>query len=207
MRGADGVRDQLALLLASEMPRKIPLLRQARGWDSQALPDVDRFVSGDAPDEVISANRGNNWVVVVNPRLLRMTQTGDYSPLSEPEYHLLYSCKVFLWANGRDWDGSIAARDHLAETARSCLVQYPTLSTDPGDTGYRLNVETYTEDFGVPSRSPSGQRCWAAAMLGVDVIVEEFLDDGSTLPALGTADTIAPDTYAVGFTQPMNGED
>lgn len=207
MRGADGVRDQLALLLASEMPRKIPLLRQARGWDGEALPDVDKFVSGDAPDEVISSNRGKNWVVVVNPRLLRMVQTGDYSPLGEPEYHLLYSCRVFLWANGKDWDGSIAARDHVAEAARLCLVQYPTLSNDPGDTGYRLNVETYTEEFGVPSRAAMTQRCWAAAMLGVDVVVEEFLDDGSTLPALGTAETITPDSYAVGFTQPMHGED
>ena len=27
MRGANGVRDQMTLLLASEMPRKLPLLR------------------------------------------------------------------------------------------------------------------------------------------------------------------------------------
>lgn len=206
MRGADGVRDQLALLFATELPRKIPLLRTQRGWGAEMLPDVDRIVSGDVADETIRGGGTPTWVVVVNPRLVRMTPTGDFSELGEAEFHNLYSCRVLVWHLGRDWDLAIAGRDHVAEACRLCLVQYPTLSTEPGDSGFRLNVPTYTEDFGVPARVQSG-KAWAASILSVDVLVEEHLDDGSTLPALGTVGTVEPDPYAVGFTEPMRNEE
>jgi hypothetical protein len=206
MRGADGVRDQLALLFATELPRKIPLLRRQRGWGAEILPDVSRIVSGIVPDETIRGSEATpTWVVVVNPRLLRMTPTGDYSPEGEAEFHSLYACRVLVWHLGKDWDLSIAGRDHLAEACRLCLVQYPTLSVDPGDSGFRLNVPTYTEDFGSPSRTLSG-KAWAAAILGVDVIVQEHLDDGSTQPPLGTVGTVEPDSYAAGFAEPMRNE-
>lgn len=206
MRGADGVRDQLAGLFAYELPRKIPLIREARAWGAEVLPDVDRIVSGNVPDETIKTAgvRWRTWVVVVNPRLVRITPTGDYSSAGEPEFHSLYSCRVLVWHRGDDWDLAIAGRDHVAEAARACLVQYPTLSTEPGDSGYRLNVPTYTEDFGTPARAVEKTRkTWAAAILTVEVLVEEYLDDGSTLPALGVVETVESESYATGFDQPM----
>jgi hypothetical protein len=209
MRGADGVRDKLAELFAQELPRKIPLIREARAWGAELLPDVDRIVSGNVEDETIKTAgvKWRTWVVVVNPRLVRMTPTGDFSPTGEPEFHSLYSCRVIVWHLGDDWHLAIAGRDHVAEAARACLVQYPTLSTEPGDSGYRLNVPTYTEDFGTPARANnSNTKTWAAAILTVEVLVEEHLDDGSTLPALGAVQTVEPESYASGFDQPMKGE-
>ena len=115
MRGADGVRDQMALLFASDLPRRIERLRIARGWGAEQLPDVDVVVSGDPPDTRQSSNEGHKtWVVVVNPRLIRLVATGDFSAAGEPEYHCTYSCRVFIRVKAADWQQSEAARDHVA---------------------------------------------------------------------------------------------
>ena len=205
MRGANGVRDQMALLLASEMPRKIPLLRQAWNLDAARLPDVKRVVSGDMPEQAIGTQAEDTIVVVINPRLLRAVRTGDFNDQGAPEYRSRYSCRVYIWAKAADWDGAIAARDNLAVCARLCLFEYPTLNSEGGDTGYLMYENTYTEDFGVPLRA-SGSRCWAAAILSIDADVEEHVDVGSTMPALGTAGQIAATTTAVGPLQPMPGD-
>lgn len=207
MRGADGVRDQLTALLASDMPRRIERLRDARGWGAEKLPDVDVFLSGDVPDSELSSNQGHKtWVVVVNPRLIRIVATGDFSPAGDAEYHCTYSCRVYVRAKGKDWQLSESARDHIAEAARASLLQYPTLSTAPGETGFRMIQATYGEDYGVPSRVSNGQAAWAAAILTVDMLSEEYVDDGSTLPSLGQVQEVNADTYAVGVQEPMNGE-
>jgi hypothetical protein len=202
MRGADGVRDRLAVLLATEMPRKIPLLRQAWGVGAERLPDVDYWISGDIPEEMVSAGA---WVVVVNPRLLRTVRTGSFSPAGEPEYRSRYACRIYVWTLGLDWNSAIDARDKLTACARLSLFQYSTLSTDGGDTGYLVHENTYTEDYGVPIRS-KGSRCWAASIMSVDVDVEEFVDDGSTRPPIGVAEDVTPQTAAVGPTQPFPEE-
>lgn len=207
MLGADGVRDQMTRLFASDMPRRIERLRLARGWGADELPDVDVFLSGDPPDSRQSSNEGHAvWVVVVNPRLIRIVATGDYSPAGEPEYHCTYSCRVFIRAKGSDWHLAEAARDHVAEAARATLLQYPTMSTEPGETGFRLVQATYGEDYGVPSRVANNQGVWAAAILTVDVLSEEYVSEGSTLPPLGEMQEVSTSSYAVGVDEPMNGE-
>lgn len=203
MRGANGVRDRIALLLSSEMPRKITLLRQAWALDAALLPEVSRFISGDPPENIVKEEE--SLIAVINPRLLRAVRTGDFSDLGAPEYRSRYACRVYVWAKGNDWDGAIAARDNLAVCARLCLFEYPTLTSEGGDTGYLLYENTYTEDFGVPVRA-AGSRCWAAAILSIDLDAEEFVDDGSTVGALGSAEQIATTTTAVGPTQPLPGE-
>ena len=199
MRGADEVRDRLTLLLASEMPRKIPLLRQEWGVGSDRLPDVTRWVSGDIPDETVDTGC---WVIVVNPRLLRMVRTGDFSPAGEPEFRNRYACRVYVWVLGQDWDTAAAARDNTAVCARLSMIQYPTLTNEGGDTGCVLHEDTYTEDFGTPARVKGG-RCWAAAILSVDIDVYEHVDAGTTLPALGAAEQITPTASAVGPGRPF----
>lgn len=207
MLGADGVRNQMALLFASDMPRRIERLRLARGWGSEQLPDVDAFLSGDVPDSELSSSQGKRvWVVVVNPRLIRLVATGDYSDAGDPEYHCTYSCRVFIRAKGDSWQLSEAARDHIAEAARATLLQYPTLSIEPGETGFRVVQATYGEDFGVPARVANGQGAWAAAILTVDMLTEEYVTDGSTLPPVGRVEQVVTETYPVGVEQPMNGE-
>lgn len=207
MRGADGVRDQMTLLFASDMPRRIERLRIARGWDAGQMPDVDAFLSGDVPDSEVSANKGHRtWLVVVNPRLIRIVATGDFSPAGDAEYHCTYSCRVYIRAKGENWQLSEQARDHVAEAARATLLQYPTLSTEPGETGFRVVQATYNEDYGMPSRVANGQAAWAAAILTADVLSEEFVDDGSTLPPLGEIREVETTSYAVGVNEPMNGE-
>lgn len=208
MRGPNAVRDRLALLLAEEIPRKNVLLRTQWQVDDEALPDPKSYFSGDAPEELIK----DTCVIVVNPRLLRSVRTGDISPAGEPEYHTRYSCRVYVWAKGSDWDRATEARDNLTVVSRLCLFQYPNLSNkiDPDaattDTGYRAEEDTYTEDFGVPIRA-QGSRTFAAAILSVDVTVEEYIDDGSTIPQLGTVEQFAAAAYSVGPLDPFHGED
>jgi hypothetical protein len=208
VRGANAVRDRIAMLLAGEMPRKLPLLREQWSLDDVALPEPTRYFSGDAPEELIK----DTCIAVVNPRLLKAVRTGDISPLGEPEYHVRYACRVYVWAKGPDWDRATEARDNLAVCSRLCLFQYPNLSNlvDPDaastDTGYRAEEDTYTEDFGVPIRA-QGSRTFAAAILSIDVTVEEFIDDGSTIPPFGSVEEFAATSYAVGPLVPFHGEE
>lgn len=202
MRGANGVRDQMALLLATEMPRKIPMLREAWNLDAGKLPELERTITGDPPENVITESKG--LIAVINPRLLRTSRTGDFNDAGAPEYRSRYSCRVYAWCQGADWDSAIAARDNFAAVARLCLFEYPTLTIEGGDTGYLMYENTYTEDFGVPVRV-AGSRCYAAAILSIDADVQEYIDDGSTVPPLGTAQQIAATTTAVGPTQPLPG--
>jgi hypothetical protein len=203
VRGANGVRDQLCDLLSKEVPRKIPLLQAAWGLPERDLIGADDvvFVSGDAPEQTIKETTVN----VVNPRLLNTVRTGDVNALGEPEYHSTYSCRIYVWAISEDWFAAENSRDNLAAACRLSFLQYPTLTQAGGDTGYRVEEGTYTEDYGVPTRA-NGSRCWAAAILSVDVTVEEFIDAGSTRPGLGIANVVTPQTTAVGPQQPLPGE-
>jgi hypothetical protein len=208
VRGANAVRDRLALLLAEEAVRKLPLLREQWRLDNIALPDPVRYYSGDTPEELVK----DTSIIVVNPRLIKRVRTGDISPLGEPEYHSRFSCRVYVWAKGPDWDRAAEARDNLAVAMSLCMLQYPNLNNriDPEaattDTGYRVEEDTYQEDFGVPVRV-QGSRAFAAAILSVDITVEEYIDDGSTIPPYGTVQQLAAAAFAVGPTIPFPGED
>lgn len=205
MRGADEMRDKLGLLLQDTLPRKIPLLRAAWGLDANSLPMVTDITSGEPVDNALSSKK-DNWVLVINPRLLTTDQV-DIDENGLPVYNARYSCRIMVWAIGGDWDAAILARDNLAVACRLCLLEWPNLEYGTyGNTNFRLHRNTYTEQFGVPLRmqgNSGGGRVWAAAQLSVDVDREDGLTDGSLRPPIGTANTVTPTAQAVGPIQPM----
>lgn len=206
MKGANGVRDKLAELLAYETARKLPLLRTVWSLDQAHAPDVDQVVSGETPDNALTSE-GDVWVIVINPRLVR-TNRVDIDDAGRPVYMTRYSCRVYVYAKGGDWDEAVAARDNVAVACRLALLEYPNLSVDePGDTGYRLHENTYTEEFGEPRRlDRSGGRVWCANVLSIELDCEETLADGSTRPPIGQVDSaLLTDTEVVGPTQPLTG--
>lgn len=203
MRGADGVRDKLAGLLHAEVPVKIPLLREAWSLSHLHLPDLDEVVSGESPEGALDS-RGDTWILVINPRLLKMTRTDIVD--GQPEYMTRYACRVYVWSKGDTWEDAIRSRDNLAVACRLALLQYPTLDNAVrGDTGYRLHENTYTEEFGEPMRlaSGKGRRVWAGAVLAVDLDCQETLADGSTRAPIGTTDEVVTNATVVGPLQPM----
>lgn len=204
MRGADGVRDKMTDLIRFEVGRKIPLLREAWSLDQAHAPDVDKVVSGEAPDDALTSE-GATWVMVINPRLLRTARV-DIDAAGRPVYMTRYSCRVYVWAKGEDWEQTIAARDNTALAVRLCFLEYPNMSaTTAGDTGYRMHENTYTEEFGEPHRKTrAGGRLWAGAVLSIDVDCEESLADGSTREPIGDVDQpVDVDTNAVGPLVPL----
>lgn len=204
MKGADGVRDRLAELLRYEVTRKAPLLREVWSLGQDRIPDVEQFVSGETENDALTSD-GNTWVVVINPRLQKMTRV-DIDNAGRAVYMSRYSCRIGVYAKGDTWKESIAARDHVALMCRLSLLEYPNLSaTVRGDTGDRVHENTYTEEFGEPRRvRNSGGRAWAGALLSVDVDCEETLADGSTRPPIGEVDqAVTVDTEVVGTLDPL----
>jgi hypothetical protein len=199
------MRNKLGVLLQEVLPRKIPLLRVAWNLDSNTLPMVTDVTSGEPADNALSS-KDDNWVLVINPRLLTTDQV-DIDPTGLPVYNTRYSCRIMVWAKGADWDAAIAARDNLAVACRLALLEWPNLEYGTyGNTNFRLHRNTYTEEFGVPMRTQgnsAGGRVWAGAQLSVDVDREDGLTDGSLRPPIGTADTVTPTAQAVGPTQSM----
>lgn len=204
MKGANGVRDQMAELIRYEVARKVPLLREVWSLDQAQSPDVDKVVSGEPPDEALTS-AGDVWVTVINPRLIRTTRV-DIDVAGRPVYMSRYSCRVYVWAKADDWATTIAARDNTAAAVRLCFLEYPNMSaTVAGDTGYRMHENTYTEEFGVPQRlARAGRRLWAGAVLSIDVDCEESLADGSTRAPIGDVqEPVDLDTTAVGPLAPL----
>ena len=203
MRGANGVRDKLAELLAYETARKLPLLREVWSLDQAHAPDVDQVVSGESADHALTSE-GDVWIVVINPRLVRTVRV-DIDDAGRPVYMTRYSCRVYIYVKGDTWSGTITARDNVAAACRLALLEYPTLSPDvPGDSGYRLHENTYTEESGEPRRLDRTGRVWCGGVLSIELDCEENLADGSTRPPIGQADTATlTGTEAVGPAEPL----
>jgi hypothetical protein len=205
--GTHGLRDAVAALLTAELPNKTRLLRLAWGLDAEHLPDVDMICSGETADDALDT-RGKSWVLVVNPRLVGSPVQVDLDPAGRPVYQYRYQAKIIVWAIGESWDTSKAARDNLCTATRLALMEYPTLTTEGGDTGYLLHVPTIVEEYGEPyrpnKRSGAGSpRVWSPGMLSYEINMEEGTADGSTRPPLGTAQTTTVTTGAVGPGQPL----
>jgi hypothetical protein len=207
VRGADGVRDKIAALLLDEVPTKIGLLRTA--WvaiPGVSLPDLDEVSSGELTDNAMLAEY-TTAIMVTNPRLLNLKMVDIED--GRPVYMTRYACRIYIWARGEDWPEAITFRDNLAVSARLALLEYPTLDNKlHGDTGYRLLVNTYTEEFGEPFRlaNAKGRRVLAPAVLAIDLDCEETLADGSTREPLGVSETITTTATLVGPGQPLPEE-
>jgi hypothetical protein len=185
MQGPDGVRDALAALLREVLPVKIPLLREAFGADHGSLPDADVVASGEMPDSALTSI-GKAWVEVINPRLLPGMRRVDIDPAGDPVYRIRYACRIYVWALGTDWDNSIVRRDMMTGAVRMTLLEFPTLTTAGGDSGYLVHEDTYTEEYGTPTRSPnSSGRAWCSALCSIDLWSEETLTAGRLRQPIG----------------------
>lgn len=204
MRGPDGVRNAIAAMLVEVMPIKIPLLREAYQIDQGGLPDLDVVSSGEMPEQALTSI-GDTWAEVVNPRLLPGMQRVDIDPAGSPVYRMRYACRVYVWALGEDWDNAMLRRDMIAGAVRMSLLEFPTLTRAGGDTGYLVHEDTYTEEYGVPQRTPNASgRCWATALCSVDMWSEESMAEGRMVPPIGSVEhTPVIGTSLIGPTSPM----
>jgi len=203
VKGADGIRDHLAALLGEVLPRKIPALRSAWGLSHAQLPDLGAVSSGEMPESALT-DVADTWVEVINPRMLPGLKRVDITPAGDPQYHIRYACKIYVWALGKDWDEAMARRDTIAAAVRLSLLEYPTLSTAGGDTEHLVLEETWTEEYGVPVRTPNDSgRCWCSAVLAVDARAEEDMADGRLRAPIGIANRVVLSTTGHGPTVPF----
>lgn len=203
MRGADGPRDALAALLVDVLPEKIRLLREAWAISHGELPDIGKVSSGELPQGVVNS-LADGWVEIVNPRMLPGLRRVDITSAGDPVYQTRYSCRLYVWALGLDWDMALARRDNLAAAVRQALLEFPTLARAGGDTGWLALEETWSEEYGVPAltENQSG-RCWCSAALSVDIRAEEAMSAGRMRPPLGTATSTILAASIVGATEPI----
>jgi hypothetical protein len=204
VKGADNVRDVLTRMLTDETPRKIDLLRTAWNLTEIEFPYAQKITSGEVSDNLLKS-MDESLIMVINPRLNKITQI-DIDPYGLAVYSCQYSAKIYIWTKASEWDMAIARRDRLALVCRLTMLEWPNLTPGIyGDSGYRLHQETYTEQFGEPTRitSATSNRTIAPALLAIDIDTEETLRDGSTRPPLGSADTVTPGAFAVGPTTPL----
>lgn len=203
MRGPDGVRDRLAGLLGDVVPDKIAALRTAYGVGEESLPDLSLVSSGEIPESLLSS-LGPTWCEVINPRLLPGLRRVDIDPAGYPVYQLRYACRVYLWVLAGDWPEAVAQRDMMVSTVRQVLLEYPTLQRTPGDSGFLLHEDTYTEEFGQPLRAPNDSgRTWASALLSIDLVTEESMADGALRPPIGENRSTIIGTTVLGSSVPM----
>lgn len=197
MNGPDAVRDACVRLLREDLPERIPLLRTARGLDHARLPDVpaERISSAERPSNVLDGAQ-KSWIEVINPRKVRTRQV-DLDVYGNPVYRSTWGVRVIVWALALEWDVSIAARDNLMAAVAGCLLEYPTLSRTPGDTGYLVNINTLSEEPGAPIRmadAPQGARInprvWTGGALLYQMDDESTLAEASTRPPWGEAEQI-----------------
>lgn len=197
MNGPDGVRNACVALLREDLPERIPLLRAARGLDEAHLPNVapERIVSGERPSHVLT-DAGRSWIEVINPRKIGARQV-DLDDRGNPVYRTRWGLRIIIWALASTWDVSIAARDNLMAAVTGSLLEYPTLSRTPGDSGFLVNINTIAEESGAPYRiadDPQGPRVnprvWTGGALIYQMDDESTLTEASTRPPWGEAEQI-----------------
>lgn len=206
MRGSDGTRDVVAGFLRGVLPLKIPALRKAWNLDQGRLPDIGAISSGEMPENALT-NVADCWVEVVNPRMLPGLRCVDITPAGDRQYHIRYACKIYIWCLGVDWDQAMTRRDMTVAAVRTSLLEYPTLTLAGGDTAHLVLEETWTEEYGIPVRTPNDSgRCWCSAVLAVDVRAEEDLADGRLRAPLGSGDRLllSADGYGPGVPFPTD---
>lgn len=204
MKDSGGIVDVCVAALENELPRKIARLRESNGWTAEDLPDVTNIGSGEVTDKALtSAGSPTIWVVVLTPRLFKTDQV-DIDPYGSPVYMNRYSTRFNVWALAGNWDTAKAYRNRIALAVRMTLLDWPNMVPGTyGDTGYRLHRNTYTEQFLNPLRMQAGGRVWAPALLAAEVDAEESMRNGSTRDPIGDANTISPDSFAVGPGRPF----
>lgn len=206
MRGVDTLRQVIIDHLAFELPRKIPLLRVAWDYDIAQLPDMDKIIAGETVDEALSSadDGAGTWAVVNAPRLARPPRPMEIDPAGRFVYLSRYSCQLSVWVRTAEWTAARSLRDLMTVACRLCLLEYPTLtSRTQGDSGYRLAMNSLTEQYGVPVRIRNKSVTWAGALVLFEVDAEETLADGATQTPLGEVDALGTTAEAVGPTQPM----
>lgn len=204
--GARGCRDQVAVAITFELPRKIVLLREAWAVDENQLPDLDMVASGEVTDSHLKADLSTQ-VIVVTPKQRKQTRV-DIDAAGRPVYMTRYACQIFVWVKATMWQNSVDARDITTDAVRRALIEWPNLTPGVrGDSGYRVHEDTLQIEFGTPLRMVNnGGRLWCGSVLNVDIEAEETLADGSTREPIGTVETIQTTTTVRGPDQPFPGE-
>jgi hypothetical protein len=208
MHGPDAVRDKVAELLRWDLPRRIPLLREARQLDQRILPDLDpsRIVSGEKPDQVLTT-ASRSWIEIINPRKLRTTAL-NLDENGNQVFRSRWALRIYAWALGTMWEEAIAARDALMSAMTSSLLEYPTLNTTEvgGDTGFLVHIDTLTEEPGIPQRIKDSPKIWCPGALYYQMDDESSLTEASTRPPLGVAEEIIMTNTVVGPSTPFTEE-
>jgi hypothetical protein len=210
VRGIEVLQQAVIDHLRFELDRKLPLLRTAWTLDAATLPDMAKVVAGETADEAItSADEGAaTWAVVTIPRLLRGPVPVEIDPAGRFIHLSRYACQIGVWVRHTNWRAAQLLRDRMAAACRACVLEYPTLdSQHRGDSGRRLVLGSYVEQFGTPVRIRAKSVTWAGAALLFEVETEESLADGSTQIPLGAVDTMTTGAAAVGPGQPFPNND
>lgn len=204
--GARGCRDQVAVAITFELPRKIVLLREAWRVDENQLPTLDSVTSGEVTDQHLKGDL-TTQVVVVTPKLRKQVRVA-MDEAGRPVYMCRYACQVFVWVKAVAWQHSVDARDITTDAVRRSLIEWPNLTPAVrGDSGYRVHEDTLQIEFGTPLRMVNnGGRLWCGSVLSLDIEAEETLSDGSTREPIGTVGEVNATASVVGPDQPFPGE-
>lgn len=202
MDGPNGVRGAISDLLVGVLPLKVTKLREAFALGFGQLPDVGTVSDGELPEQTVGG-WGATYVEVVNPRLQPRIEWIDMVA-GYPQYRMRYGCRIYVWAIGDDWGQAIDRRDHTVNAVRQTLLEYPTLTTVPGDSGKLLHHDTYTEEYGAPVRAGNQSgRTWASALISADLWSEETMGDASLRPPIGDNERTELGMSVLGPTESM----
>lgn len=210
MSGRD-VRDQLARMLAVELPRKIALVREQLGLDASRMSDVAVLMSGEKPQSSVT-NESGSFVEIITPTRVRSRGRVDLDPAGRPIMWNTYAARVYGWALGHTWPLAVEGRDNLAQMIELSLVEYPTCTLDAAeDTGLLVHERTLVITPGEPvplaSRGGGSPRVWGPTVIAFEIDAIEATDLASTRPPLGTADTTTITGAAYGPGEEFPGED
>lgn len=201
--GAIAVRDQVANLLIADLPGRISGMVHLWALGEKEIPTPDMITSGEAADNALD-HRGDTWVEVITPRLMPRTRAMGLNELGYMIYRYRYTARIYVWVLSKEWKTTLDQRDRLAAACRDSLMTYPTLAPPPafGDTGFLLNPATISEESSEPLRLKT-THVRAAALLAYEIDHEYPSGIPSTLPDLGTFNTLDLRVTLVPFTHPI----
>jgi hypothetical protein len=206
VKDAGEIADLVTAALLFEAPRKVRLIRVAKGFTEQELPDFQKINSGEITDSAIT-DKAQFLALVLTPRLYKTWQV-DIDSYGIPVQMNQWSLRINVWAKSKDWDAAKAIRNRLITVIRQALLEWPNMVPGTyGDTGFRLRGDTLNEQLFLPNRIVNaGNLVAAPGIVSVQMDSEESMREGSTRTPIGNPDlpiNFDAEAIGVGQNQPL----
>lgn len=180
--------------LENDLPNRIVKYRNAWNLDDEEMPEPLKYLTF----EPIAID---HWPTLITVAIsMNGLERKDYTRAFEPEFHVEYSMRTYVWVKDNSSEQVTLKRDRLITLLRSAILDAPSLNRcaqSASDTLYvRIDESDLREEYSELTLI-KGERVMAGAYLSYNLTMNEV----STVAPFGTVGSWDVEEYSVSLTE------